>query len=81
VSISTITAATAAGLGDSGTLINSTLHYLDGGRIQLIASTIYDKAGKRQTLIRPFVGAVDLADAAKKMAADWAAGSLDGVVT
>lgn len=81
MSIATITAATAVGLGDSGTLINSTLHYLDGGRIQLIASTVFDRAGKRQTLIRPFSGPVDLAEAAKTMAQDWVSGSLKGVET
>lgn len=81
MSIATITAATAVGLGDNGTLVSSTLHYIDGGRIQLIASTIFDKAGKRQVLIRPFVGQVDFSQVAKQMAADWAAGALNGIAT
>ena len=79
MSIATITAATAVGLGDHGTLIHSTLHYIDGGRIQLIASTVFDQAGKRQTLIRPFSGPVDLAEEAKRMALDWVSGALKGV--
>jgi hypothetical protein len=81
MSISAINAAIAAQLGTAGTLVGSTLHYIDGGRIQLIASTVIDPAGNRQTLARLFVGNISVADVSKTMVTDWQAGTLPVVVT
>jgi hypothetical protein len=81
MSISAITNAIAGQLGPSAQLINTTLHYVDGGRIQVIAATVIDPAGNRQTLLQAFVGNVDVAASAKAMAADWQAGSLLPIIT
>lgn len=81
MSISAINAAAAAELGQAGTLIGSTLHYIDGGRIQLVALTLLDEAGKRQNLIRPLAGRVDLSDGVKGMVIDWKSGALEGIAS
>jgi len=81
MSIASLNAAFADQLGIAGTLVGSSLHYLDGGRVQLIATTLIDQNGQRQTIIRPFTGTIDVAASAKQMALDWQSGALPAIVT
>ncbi len=81
MSINAVNAAFASRLGVAGTLIGSTLHYIDGGRIQLIAVALTDPDGNRHSVIRAFSGNIDVSDAAKTMAADWQAGTLASMIT
>jgi len=78
MSMSAIQSAFSAQLGDAGSLVNASLNYLDGGRLQFLALTIV-AGGKRQTITRTFQGGDDLIAGAKQMALDFIAGTLKGV--
>lgn len=78
MSISTISTAFTAQLGNAGSFVTATMAYLDGGRLQLLAFTFVSAAGLRQTITRVFQSSDDLTAGAKQMAIDWIAGTLQG---
>lgn len=78
MSISLISAAFTAQLGNAGSLVGTTLHYLDGGRLQFIAFTIVKPTGERETITRALPASTDVIVDARNMAIDWIAGTLQG---
>lgn len=78
MSTSDIKSAFAAQLGDAGSVVNTTLFYLDGGRLQFLAITIITTDGNRETISSVYGSGASLVAAAKQMADDYKAGTLKG---